>query len=102
MINYSKNIFSISGHKIIYVLLAIVITYLQYVLWLDKDGIIDFLVSKKTLSVQNMRNNELHTSNELLAEQLDRFKKNPDSISGIARAKLGMIKKGETFYQFID
>jgi cell division protein FtsB len=74
---------------------------LQYRLWFESGGIIDMLKAKKQLSVEVSINNQLKKRNEKLIRQVQYMQTHKDAIEPRARAELGMIKKGETFYQII-
>jgi cell division protein FtsB len=85
--------------KIVLLGLFGVFIYLQYVLWFDADGIVDMVHLKKALAQQSLQNDLIKKQNQALYTQVDRLKHDPEVIEGRARGELGMIKKGEKFYQ---
>lgn len=87
--------------KVVLLFLALVFAYLQYVLWFNDEGIFNMLRLKRELAQQAMQNGQLKQKNQLLYEQVERLKKDPQVTEGRARGELGMIRKGEKFYQVI-
>jgi cell division protein FtsB len=82
-------------------LLFLILGFLQYRLWFDNDGIIDMLRLKKQLALQVEQNEKLKKRNEVLIKQVQYLQANDEAIESRARGELGMIKKGETFYQVV-
>jgi len=86
-------------------LLAIVLLgvlfFLQYRLWFESGGIRDLLQLKKALFLQTEENEKLKKRNEALVFQIQRLQHSSDAPEARARNELGMIKKGETFYQIV-
>jgi cell division protein FtsB len=76
--------------------------FLQYRLWFESGGVIDMLHLKKQLAQQVQDNDKLKKRNEILVKQVQVFQANRDAVESRARQELGMIKKGETFYQVVE
>ena len=74
---------------------------LQYRLWFEPGGVRDLLHLKKMLGVQAMENDRLKQRNTELLLQIQRLQYSRDATESHARNELGMIKKGETFYQIV-
>jgi cell division protein FtsB len=87
--------------KVLPVLLVLLLVFMQYRLWFEPGGIIDMLKIKKELALQVETNNKLKDRNEKLVKQVQYLQKNNNSVESRARGELGMIKKGETFYQVV-
>jgi cell division protein FtsB len=83
------------------VLLGILI-FLQYRLWFESGGIFDMLQLKKQLAAEQIQNENLKKRNRLVLLQVQHLQKNQDAVELRARQELGMIKKGETFYQVVS
>jgi cell division protein FtsB len=75
--------------------------FLQYRLWFESGGIIDMLRIKKELALQVSQNEKLKKRNDKLIQQLQYLQASNAAIESRARGELGMIKKGETFYQVV-
>jgi cell division protein FtsB len=83
------------------ILFVLLLIFLQYRLWFESGGIIDMMRLKKQLSMESHQNDLLKKRNQALLEQVQYLQKNNDAIESRARRELGMIKKGETFYQVV-
>lgn len=81
--------------------LLVLLVFLQYRLWLEPGGILDMVHLKKQLVVEQTRNDKLKKRNQVLMLQVENLQKNQDAVELRARQELGMIKKGETFYQVV-
>jgi len=84
-----------------FVFLIALLVFLQFRLWFEKDGVRDMLQLKKTLAMQTIENEELKKRNALLLFQIKRLRNSKDATEARARNELGMVKKGETFYQVV-
>lgn len=88
--------------KIVPILLIVLIILIQYRLWFDAGGILAMQRLKKQLALQTAQNNQLKQRNDDLVNQVQHLQTNQDAIESRARQELGMIKKGETFYQLVQ
>lgn len=84
----------------ILVLLAILIL-MQYRLWFESGGIQEMGHLNKKLSEQMKENAELKKRNEELLFAIKRLQNSQEALESRARSELGMVKKGETFYQIV-
>ncbi|MEM7304876.1 MAG: cell division protein FtsB [Pseudomonadota bacterium] len=82
--------------------LVVVLIGLQYKLWIDDDGIIRLIHLNDRIEDQQARNQHMYERNELLAAEVEDLKSGYDAIEERARMELGMIRHGETFFQFIE
>jgi cell division protein FtsB len=87
--------------KILPIILVLLLVFLQYRLWFDSGGIIDMMRLKKKLTVEMQENEKLKKRNQVLIQQVQRLQKDNQAVETRARNELGMVKKGETFYQVI-
>lgn len=83
------------------IVLFALLAFLQYRLWFEVGGIRDMMQMKTELAMQQEETDKLKKSNEILLGQIKRLQKSEDSTEAHARNELGMIKKGETFYQMV-
>jgi cell division protein FtsB len=90
------------SNKIFPAFLIALLIFLQYRLWFQAEGILDMLRLKRHLSIEMQENAQLKKRNDLLLQQVQKLQNNNDSIESRARHELGMIKKGETFYQVVE
>lgn len=88
--------------KIVIGLLVVVLLYLQYTLWLGDHGVIKLWHLQETIASQEVENKKLRERNQILHAEVVDLKQGTEALEERARSELGMIKKGETFYQVID
>lgn len=88
-------------NSVVLTLLLSALVFLQYHLWFESGGIADMVRLKRVLAVQTQQNDSLRKQNEVLMSQIQHIQHNEDEAEGRARSELGMVKKGETFYQVV-
>ena len=81
--------------------LTILLGWLQYTLWLGKNGISDYYDVRNEIEVQRQVNDKLHSRNAEMFAEIDDLRQGLDAIEERARHELGMVKDGETFYRII-
>jgi cell division protein FtsB len=84
-----------------FVLLAVLLA-LQYPLWFGSGGVFTLRALRQELALQREETARLKQRNQALAAEVVDLKQGLEAVEERARAELGMIKKGETFYQVID
>ncbi|MFP1739374.1 cell division protein FtsB [Lonsdalea quercina] len=82
-------------------LLLVILGWLQYSLWLGKNGIHDLVQVKDGVAVQQASNAKLKSRNELLFAEIDDLNGGQEAIEERARNELTMIKPGESFYRLV-
>jgi len=82
-------------------LLIAILAWLQYSLWLGKNGIHDYVQVKDDVAAQEIVNSRLKMRNEQLFAEIDDLNDGQDAIEERARTELGMIKPGESFYRMV-
>lgn len=87
-------------NKVVIVMLG-VLAILQYRLWFESGGIKDVIRLKGSLAKTETENAGLRKRNTELLAQIKSLKGSEDAEESRARSELGMIKKGETFYQVV-
>lgn len=88
--------------KLLPILLAILLIFLQYRLWFEAGGIMDMVHLKKDVALQKQENDKLKKRNEQVMMEVEHLQKDKSAVEARARTELGMVKKGEVFYQVID
>lgn len=91
----------IKNIKLLPILLVMLLIFLQYRLWFQSGGVIEMMKLKKALSLEQEQNFKLKQRNDLLLSQVQFLQKEKEGVESRAREELGMIKKGETFYQIV-
>lgn len=87
--------------KSLVIALIVLFLLLQYRLWFANDGIVQVIRLKHQIAIQKEQNEVLVKNNALLAAEVVSLKKGGGAIENRARSELGMIKKGEVFYQIV-
>lgn len=80
-------------------LLVVLFCLLQYKLWFGHGGLTDALHLQQSISATQQKNNKLQKRNQVLVADIKNLKKGDQAVAERARNEMGMIKKGETFYQ---
>jgi len=88
--------------KLLTTTLIILFILLQYKLWIDKPSIIDIIHLQNTIKDLKANNLELRQYNQLLKADVKDLKSGHDALEERARKELGMVKKGEVFYQVVE
>ena len=81
--------------------LLVVFSWLQYVLWFGKNGVVDFNQIESDIKVQQQVNSNLQVRNDEMFAEIDDLRQGLDAIEERARHELGLIQDGETFYRII-
>jgi cell division protein FtsB len=80
------------------VLLAVLLA-LQHRLWLSPHGLREVFRLRGEAAAQRAENAELERRNGQLVAEVEDLREGLDAIEERARADLGMIRDGETFYR---
>lgn len=83
-------------------LMAIIILYLQYRLWIDEGSLANLASVNTQIKQRSSENESLAERNKALAEEVLALKSGMAVIEQRARTELGMIKQNETFYLVVD
>lgn len=81
--------------------LVICLLGLQYEFWYGETGRSQFEALKKENTQFEAENDKNLARNQLLEDEVLSLRKNDDVIEGLARENLGLVVKGETYYQFV-
>lgn len=88
--------------KVISAILFTFLVVLSYRFWFGADSIVKVAKLKQAIALQDKENNELRQRNQMLIEKINKLKSHPTSIEEQARYELGMVKRGEKYYQVIE
>jgi len=84
-----------------YGLIALLVL-LQYPLWFGGGGYINVWQFRHEIDTQKQENHLLRERNRSQAAEVVNLQQGLDAIEERARTELGMVKKGETFFQIIE
>ncbi len=88
--------------KALIAILIVLLLVLQYKLWFGDGNMREVWQLQAAIEEQKKQNEELRERNAALEAEVKDLKQGLDAIEERARSELGMIKKGETFYQIIE
>ena len=88
--------------KIIAFVLLVLLIWLQYKIWLQDGGIPEVVQLQQEVEEMKTEVQQLQERNLSLDAEVKDLKKGLDAIEERARSEMGMIKKGEVYYQVIE
>ena len=88
--------------KIIAFVLLLLLIWLQYKIWLQDGGLPEVLELQQEIEQVKTEVDQLRERNSSLDAEVKDLKKGLDAIEERARSEMGMIKKGEVYYQVIE
>jgi len=88
--------------RIVIGILFVLLVLLQYRLWVGEGSLAEAHNLKKEIATQQQALERLRQRNRALAAEVRDLKQGLDAVEERARSELGMIQKGETFYQVIE
>ena len=83
-----------------YILLALLLL-LQYPLWLGKGSWLKVWETRNQLDAQKLENDQNRKRNASLNAEVTDLKRGTDAIEERARSGLGMVRKGEVYFQVV-
>lgn len=83
------------------VLLLLLLSWLQYSLWLGKNGVYDLVRIENDLMLQQSSNSKLKARNNQLSSEIEDLNGGQEAIEELSRNELGMIKAGEIFFRLV-
>jgi len=87
--------------RLLTLLFITLIILIQYPLWFGRGGWLNVFDLQKKYQAQRDVNLELERENDALRAEVNDLKRGTDAIEERARDELGMIKKGEVFFEVI-
>lgn len=88
--------------RVLVVILVVVLGTLQYRLWVGDRSLVEYWRLEDAIAAQNEENEALENRNALLGAEVKDLKEGLEAIEERARRDLGMIRKDETFFQYLD
>ena len=87
--------------KLIFGALLVLLLLLQYEFWFSDGGMKTVWQLQKSIAVQAQKNEVLDQRNQVLITEIKGLQNGNEGIEAQARRDLGMVKKGEVFYQLV-
>ena len=83
-------------------ILLVILIGLQFKLWTGGGGMREVEALRASVKKQGDDNERLRQRNQALAADVSDLKHGEQAVEARARAELGLIKPGETFYQVVE
>lgn len=83
-------------------ILLVILLGLQFKLWSGSGGMHEVQALRTAVRKQGEDNDRLRQRNQALAADVSDLKHGEQAVEARARAELGLIKPGETFYQVVE
>ena len=87
--------------KLLHAFLALLFVFLLYAFIFQKNGLVELLTLRSQLRAQESANAALNQKNQILEKQIVLMQASNAPVENAARTELGMLKKGEVFYQAV-
>ena len=88
--------------KMLIAILTVLLILLQIKLWTGNGSIPKVWELKSALEIKQQEKRRLSERNQVLEAEVRDLKSGLEAVEERARLELGMIKRGETFYQVIE
>jgi len=88
--------------RVVIGILCLLLILLQYRLWVGEGSLAEVNNLEKEIATQKQELEQLRQRNRALTAEVQDLKQGLNAIEERARSELGMIRKGETFYQIIE
>jgi len=88
--------------RLMVVMLILALSGLHYKLWLGDGNLWQWKQLEKKIAIQKEKNEALKSRNHALEADIVELQGGDQALEEQARYELGMIKKGETYYQFVE
>lgn len=92
----------VASVRLLAFILCSLLLLIQYPLWLGKGGWFRVWELERELQVQREANGERRQRNAALEAQVRDLRTGRDAVEELARAELGMLKRGEFFVQISE
>ena len=89
-------------NRLLALLLLVVLILLQIKLWVGAGGWREVEQIESAVAAQKEEQAKLEQRNAALSAEVDDLKQGRAAVEERARAELGMIKPGETFYRVVE
>ncbi|WAE54874.1 cell division protein FtsB [Stutzerimonas frequens] len=86
----------------LFVVLILLLGGLQYRLWVGEGSLAQVNSLNKQIADQQSENERLLERNRILEAEVLELKQGMETVEERARQELGMVKEGETLYQFVE
>ena len=82
--------------------LLLILVFLQYRLWIAEGSLAEQNRLERQVEEQSAINQSLRERNAVLEREVLELQTGNRSVEQRAREQLGLVREGETFYQFVE
>lgn len=82
--------------------LLLILVFLQYRLWIAEGSLAEQKRLERQVEEQTTINKSLRERNAVLEREVLELQTGNRSVEQRAREQLGLVREGETFYQFVE
>lgn len=82
--------------------LVIFLVLMGFFIIFGNNGLVDNYIMKEKLKILREENAQIAQENDSLKKEIALLRNSPSYIESMARKELGMVKKGDTVYRFVD
>jgi cell division protein FtsB len=82
--------------------LIIFLVLMGFLIIFGNNGLVDNYVMKEKLKILKEENAQIVLENNGLKKEISLLRNNPQYIEAVARKELGMVRKGDIVYRFVD
>ena len=87
--------------QLVFAVLVLVLLGLQFRLWVGEGSLAEVSTLRQQLAAQRTELRDLKERNATLQAEVDDLKKGLAAIEARARSELGLVRKGETYFQLL-
>jgi cell division protein FtsB len=87
--------------QLVFAVLVLVLLGLQFRLWVGEGSLAEVATLRNQLAAQRAELNGLRERNATLQAEVDDLKEGLAAIEARARSELGLVRKGETYFQLL-
>lgn len=82
--------------------LIIFLVLMGFLIVFGNNGLVDNYVMKEKLKILKEENAQIVLENSSLKKEISLLRNNQQYIEAVARKELGMVRKGDIVYRFVD
>lgn len=82
--------------------LIIFLVLMGFLIVFGNNGLVDNYVMREKLKILKAENSQIVLENDSLKKEISLLRNNPQYIEAVARKELGMVRKGDRVYRFVD
>jgi len=82
--------------------LIIFLVLMGFLIIFGNNGLVDNYVMKEKLNILKEENAQIVLENNGLKKEISLLRNHPQYIESVARKELGMVRKGDVVYRFVD